>query len=419
MQEDNLYKQFDEFASCLLKSVLSSNELSEKNVELLKSIASISPSPTPDASITASSSESSTSSNGHTTKAAITNGTGQDGIHTDAKSDLERSGKTNESNSITSSALATGTVNLSDTSKENTKQISSNMITMLETSFSVIRDAFNKFPDKQSLALSFNGGKDCTVVLYLLILCLDDRVTFPSTSTSSSKLIKEDDSKANGHGEYHNEINSNSDYQSSNATSRLSRSGIKIVYFEKDDEFKEILEFITFIERDFHLSIKRVKASYKEGLQQLYDEGIRAIFMGQRKSDPYGKDLEHFTPCSKGWPDVVRINPILHWSYKNVWQFLRGCKLPYCILYDDGYTSLGSVNTTKRHPASSKKLSSHESTSTEVSTISAVSVMVEDSKSASDNENGKRESTTNGEIGKPLAAYEIDIEDHHERAGRE
>mgnify|MGYP003386746744 CR=1 FL=1 len=113
---------------------------------------------------------------------------------------------------------------------------------------------------------------------------------------------------------------------------------------------------------------------FKAGMEWLtHDCSIQGVFMGLRSGDPYSSNAEIFQPSSAGWPSFMRINPILRWTYHQgsicvgvlpcniyvlygdnnpfilliiVWAFLRQCKVQYCVLYDQGYTSIGNIKNT-------------------------------------------------------------------------
>jgi FAD synthetase len=39
-------------------------------------------------------------------------------------------------------------------------------------------------------------------------------------------------------------------------------------------------------------------------------------------------------------PSLLRYSPTLEWSYRDIWDFIRCTDVPYCSLYDKGYTGL-------------------------------------------------------------------------------
>lgn len=79
---------------------------------------------------------------------------------------------------------------------------------------------------------------------------------------------------------------------------------------------------------------------------------LRAFVTGKRSSDPHAQE-HHFTPPTAGWPQLMRVAPILHWGYADVWRFLRhpAAPVPYPALYERGFTSLGTAANSRPNPA--------------------------------------------------------------------
>lgn len=73
--------------------------------------------------------------------------------------------------------------------------------------------------------------------------------------------------------------------------------------------------------------------------------------MGSRSDDPGCAYLSEISDSDvhKGYPSFKRVNPILEWSCSFVWKVIREMGIPYCKLYNEGYTSLGNKKNTKKN----------------------------------------------------------------------
>ncbi|XP_017248368.1 uncharacterized protein LOC108219426 isoform X1 [Daucus carota subsp. sativus] len=183
----------------------------------------------------------------------------------------------------------------------------------------VIRRAlalYSYFFDRiEEVAFSFNGGKDSTVLLHLL--------------RAGYYLHKEEKSCASVGLVDHFEF------------------PIRTIYFETPSTFTEINSFTYETASTYGLQMDIIRLDFKSGLEALLKANpIKAVFLGVRIGDPTAVGQEQFSPSSPGWPSFMRVNPILDWSYRDVWAFLLTCKVQYCSLYDQGYTSIGSIHDT-------------------------------------------------------------------------
>lgn len=164
------------------------------------------------------------------------------------------------------------------------------------------------------VAFSFNGGKDSTVLLHIIraaiVLPLAERT-----------------------GDLQN------DYHG--------LKGICSFVFEREDDFSEILTFTNDMSGQYGLKVHKLHADFRTGVEGMLETTeLKAIILGTRRGDPNAHGQEMFCPSSADWPPFMRVNPILDWSYADVWTFLRATAVPYCSLYDEGYTSIGATNNT-------------------------------------------------------------------------
>ncbi|GAB0091565.1 FAD synthase [Sergentomyia squamirostris] len=182
----------------------------------------------------------------------------------------------------------------------------------LQQTQEIFRRAFQEYRPDQ-IFLAFNGGKDCTVLLHLVL----------------------DHLKNEG----------------------ISQSGLQCWYFRPDDPFEEVEEFVIFSEKVYNIEIRSVHGTIREALEKICNvqedtgkEQLKACLMGSRRTDPHCSNLDHFQRTDAGWPDLMRISPLLDWTCNDVWEYLQKNSVAYCKLYDVGYTSLGGTTNTAPNP---------------------------------------------------------------------
>ncbi|KAL6799051.1 hypothetical protein GGI42DRAFT_355419 [Trichoderma sp. SZMC 28013] len=195
----------------------------------------------------------------------------------------------------------------------------------------VVEEALERYrPDE--ISISYNGGKDCLVMLIVLLACYARRYSPPKSALAANV--------PNGP-----------------ATLPPFPEKLHAVYIVSTDPFAEVDDFVESSSADYHLDIARFTLPMKKGLEVFKAENpsIRAIFVGTRRTDPHGEKLKHFDPTDAGWPDFMRIHPVIDWHYTEIWAFTRHLDIPYCSLYDQGYTSLGGRGDTLPNPRLKKQ----------------------------------------------------------------
>ncbi|KAI1128275.1 phosphoadenosine phosphosulfate reductase [Nemania abortiva] len=201
-----------------------------------------------------------------------------------------------------------------------------NVQARVREAFGVVDEAFQRY-EPQEISISYNGGKDCLVLLIIILACLAHR---------PPKQNKHEPSKP----------------PSEPSASMRFPEKFQAVYIVSPHPFSEIDDFVISSSAEYQLDVTRYELGMKQGLAAYLADhpDIKAIFVGTRRTDPHGEKLTHFDPTDGGWPDFMRVHPVIDWHYAEIWAFIRHLEIPYCPLYDQGYTSLGGTKDTQPNP---------------------------------------------------------------------
>lgn len=72
----------------------------------------------------------------------------------------------------------------------------------------------------------------------------------------------------------------------------------------------------------YQLDTTTISMGMKEALANFLSthDSVKAIFVGIRRTDPYGSDLNFFQRTDHGWPDFIRIHPVIDWHLIHIWD---------------------------------------------------------------------------------------------------
>lgn len=147
--------------------------------------------------------------------------------------------------------------------------------------------------------------------------------------------------------------------------------GLRVLTLDTDFLFPETYALIERVEAEYGIAVERVKTSITPEEQaarhgeRLWErdpdlccrirkvepmreatKGLRAWITGiRRDQSPTRRD----TPAVK-WDDkfgLVKVNPLVRWTEKDVWAYLAAHDVPYNPLHDRQYASIGCTHCTR------------------------------------------------------------------------
>lgn len=206
--------------------------------------------------------------------------------------------------------------------ESNRKRLRNNvdLYTKVKKSLSVIRKAGKQFKS-QDIAIAWTGGKDSTVLLHLVRIAFNGKIPFKVMFNDSTMEFKE----------IYKFIEKISKLWNIDLiTIKHSEKELKEFQKTKDHEKKKELSRI--------MKITAINSALKKYKIKAFMAGIRWDEHESRSKEKY------FSPR----PDHIRIHPILHFTEKDIWKYIKHFGVPYVDLYSKGYRSLGEKPFTKK-----------------------------------------------------------------------
>ena len=224
---------------------------------------------------------------------------------------------------------------------------------LVDISKDIVRQAFDRFKEEE-LGITWTGGKDSTLTLWIIRqVCQEKNIPLPKTMIIGEgdefEEIEQFVDKVKNEWDVPLEVCRNNDVlKAANHTlnapvkvkdlSELNREELKRIGFDGEEFPFEAESYV-----GNHL-MKTVVFN-----QFLERHNIKGIFQALRWDEHHARFQDEYFEHKEAAhlvPDHTRIRPILHFTEKDLWDTYPAFNIPYCVLYERGYRSLGAKTTT-------------------------------------------------------------------------
>lgn len=225
---------------------------------------------------------------------------------------------------------------------------------LVEISKGIVKQAFDRFKPEE-LGITWTGGKDSTLTLWIIRqVCLEKGIPIPKTMMIGEgdefEEIEEFVTRIKKEWDVPLEVCRNEDVL------RAARYTLNAPVRVKDlnERNRAELRRIGFDGEEFPFEAESYVGNhlmktvvFNEFIER---HGIKGIFQGLRWDEHPARFHDEYFEFREGGelvPEHTRIRPILHFTEKDLWDTYAAFRIPYCVLYERGYRSLGAKTTSR------------------------------------------------------------------------
>ncbi|KAL8772363.1 MAG: hypothetical protein Q9194_004630 [Teloschistes cf. exilis] len=188
-------------------------------------------------------------------------------------------------------------------------------------SLNIIQAALDRYP-LRTLSLSYNGGKDCLVLLILYLSLLSTHPDLPDRLPAiyippSHPFASVTDFTLRSAARYHLNLDIYSEDSSSSSQPATTLSSIT----------SKGQDAAAGAGAEGGGGGGKGKGKGGGGMKEAFTQylsrnpSVDAIFVGTRRTDPHGGKLspDGFDMTDGGWPRFMRVHPVIEWHYREIW----------------------------------------------------------------------------------------------------